>query len=222
MRLLLFVCVCALAAAQKEPQSPQTPSLTANLTTNLTANLSRQENVKLLPKDQQLKDALEIKWDGEFLAGPAFYSPHNATFEGTERTAFSFINFLINPGQCGHLDDGSWVKNDVSEVVFMYHSGAPVKVHFISEGGVYSTKVMGNPLDLEGAQFLVHVPRAVYSAFESLSNTQATFHSYIDIPAWSADHHQEFTPADMAAIFPQYSGLFEHLAKPGYQGEWTQ
>ena len=75
MRLLLFVCVCALAAAQKEPQSPQTPSLTANLTTNLTANLSRQENVKLLPKDQQLKDALEIKWDGEFLAGPAFYSP---------------------------------------------------------------------------------------------------------------------------------------------------
>ena len=51
-----------------------------------------------------------------------------ANFNGSERTAFSFINFVINPGQTGHRDEGDWVRNDVSEVVFMYHYGAPVKV----------------------------------------------------------------------------------------------
>ena len=51
-----------------------------------------------------------------------------AKFNDSERTAFSFINFVINPGQTGHRDEGDWVRNDVSEVVFMYHYGAPVKV----------------------------------------------------------------------------------------------
>ena len=52
----------------------------------------------------------------------------------------------------------------------------------ISEDGTYKTAVLGNPLERKGAQFLVFVPTATYSVFESLSNDEATFHSYIDIP----------------------------------------
>ena len=57
-----------------------------------------------------------------------------------------------------------------------------LQVHMLSEDGDYSTKVFGNPLDNAEADFMVHVPKGFYSSFESLSNDQATFHSYIDIP----------------------------------------
>ncbi|XP_043211172.1 uncharacterized protein LOC122375744 [Amphibalanus amphitrite] len=213
MKLLLFVCVCALVAAEPQPGVPSTPQLAGVLT-----NLYRRFLHTVAPKQLELQDALDIKWSDGFLAGPAFYSPINATFDGKERTAFSFINFLINPGQAGHLGQGSWVKNDVSEVVFMYHYGAAVKVHLISEDGSYRTEVMGNPLDHKGSRFLVYVPRATYSVFESLSGDEATFHSYIDIPAWSREHHQEFSAEEMATTFPQHAQLFHHLAKPGHHG----
>ena len=62
------------------------------------------------------------------------------------------------------------------------HSDEFPQIHLISEDGTYRTEVMGNPLSHKSAKFLVHVPRATYSVFESLSADEATFHSYIDIP----------------------------------------
>ena len=71
MKLLLFVCVCALAAAEPEhPEVPSTPQLTGILT-----NLYRRFLHTVAPKQLELQDALQIKWSDGFLAGPAFYSP---------------------------------------------------------------------------------------------------------------------------------------------------
>ena len=106
----------------------------------------------------------------------------------------------------------------------------------ISEDGTYKTAVLGNPLERKGAQFLVFVPTATYNVFESLSNDEATFHSYLDIPGMllsyfiiissvqhlslRGDGQPEFSVTKMADLFPKYRGMFQHLAKPGYHGDY--
>ena len=71
MKLLLFVCVCALAAAEPEhPEVPSTPQLTGILT-----NLYRRFLHTVAPKQLELQDALHIQFREGKMAGPRFVSP---------------------------------------------------------------------------------------------------------------------------------------------------
>ena len=40
--------------------------------------------------------------------------------------------------------------------------------------------------------------------------------------AWSREHHQEFSVTKMADLFPKYRAMFQHLAKPGYHGDYQE
>ena len=70
MKLLLFVCVCALAAAEQLSAVPNEAQLAIGL-----QHLYRRFLHVAAPKELTIQDALEIKWSDGFLAGPAFYSP---------------------------------------------------------------------------------------------------------------------------------------------------
>ena len=72
MKLLVLVCLCALAVADEEPHgAPTAPQLAGILT-----NLYRRFLHTVAPKQLEIQDALHIeKLQGQIAAGPAFRSP---------------------------------------------------------------------------------------------------------------------------------------------------
>ena len=71
MKLLLFVCVCALAAAEQPPAAAPTAGQLAGVLTNL----YRRFLHVVSPKQLEIQDALDIQWRNGMMAGPRFVSP---------------------------------------------------------------------------------------------------------------------------------------------------
>ena len=72
MKLLLFVCVCALASA--EQGQPQAAPNAAQLAVGL-QHLYRRFLHVVAPKQLELQDALDIQYRNGMMAGPPFRSP---------------------------------------------------------------------------------------------------------------------------------------------------
>nr|QCY50170.1 waterborne settlement pheromone-like protein 1 [Amphibalanus improvisus] len=213
MKLLVLVCLCALAAADEEPHgAPTTPQLAGILT-----NLYRRFLHTVAPKQLEIQDALHIeKLQGQIAAGPAFRSPVSATFQGIDHDVptFSYINSMIMPGQKGYF--GQWHMHDTSDQLLTYHYGGSVKIHMMTTGGIHKEVILGNPAYHKdhNAKFVVMIPHGTYAIFESLSEEEATFHSYVAIPAWDQEHAHYFTQEEMERKYPAFSELFHELASP--------
>jgi len=211
MKLLVFVCVCALAAA--EQQQGAAPSA-AQLAVGLTSLYRRFLHVAA-PEQLKIADALDIKWRNGMLSSPPFRSPVKGTFAGAELPTFSYVNSLVNPGQKGFF--GKWMKQDTSDIVVTYHYGGSIKIHMLTDGGVHKEAILGNPLNhkKEHAKFVVVIPKTTYCTFESLSEDDATFHSFMSVPAWVPANAHEFTNKEMEAKFPDHAEMFHELSEPG-------
>ncbi|XP_043200590.1 uncharacterized protein LOC122375748 [Amphibalanus amphitrite] len=209
MKLLLIACVCALAAAE-QPQ--QTVPTAAQLTVGLT-HLYRRFLHAVAPRQLELQDALDIQWRNGMMAGPPFRSPVQATFGGVEAPTFSFVNSMITPGQKGFF--GKWSKHDTSDLLMTYNRGSLTKIHMLTDGGIHKEVVLGNPLHKHGAKFAVMIPKGTYCIFESLSEDDAAFVTYVAIPAWNPANSHNYSQKEMEAKFPDFSNMFHELSKPG-------
>nr|BAM34601.1 waterborne settlement pheromone [Amphibalanus amphitrite] len=209
MKLLLFVCVCALVAAEPQPGVPSTPQLAGVLT-----NLYRRFLHTVAPKQLELQDALDIHWREGKMAGPRFVSPVKGTFNGVEEPTFSYVNNMITPGQKGFF--GRWTKHETSDLLITYHYGGSVKVHMLTSGGIHKEVILGNPIYHKdhSAKFNVMVPKNTYCIFESLSEEESTFSSFVAVPAWDPTHAHYYTEKGMEVKFPAFTELFPELSKP--------
>lgn len=172
------------------------------------------------PKELEIQDDLDIKWRQGMMAGPRVVSPVNANFEGIEGThaAYSYVNSLITPGQKGFF--GKWTKNDQSDLAVTYHYGGEVKIHMLTEGGIHKEVFLGNPAyHSKDSKFIVLIPKNTYCTFESLSENEATFVSYISVPGWELPHAHNYTNDEMEEKFPAFAEMFHELAKPGVHHE---
>ena len=54
----------------------------------------------------------------------------------------------------------------------------------MTTGGIHKEVILGNPAYHKdhNAKFVVMIPHGTYAIFESLSEEEATFHSYVAIP----------------------------------------
>ena len=87
MNLLLFVCVCALAAAEEAPAAvPTAGQLTAAI-----SSLYRRFLHVAAPKQLEIQDALDIKWRNGMMGGKPFRSPVRRM---TTRAAFRLFGAL--------------------------------------------------------------------------------------------------------------------------------
>ena len=71
--LVLFACVCALAAGESAGESVNVPSA-AQLKVGL-QHLYRRFLYTVAPKQLELQDALDIQYRNGMMAGPPFKSP---------------------------------------------------------------------------------------------------------------------------------------------------
>ena len=52
----------------------------------------------------------------------------------------------------------------------------------LTDGGIHKDAILGNPLHNHDAKFTVLVPKNTYCIFESLSEDESAFVSYVAIP----------------------------------------
>nr|QCY50169.1 waterborne settlement pheromone protein [Amphibalanus improvisus] len=212
MKLIAFVCLCALVAADEEQHGePTAPQLAGILT-----NLYRRFLHTAAPKQLEMQDALHIEWRQGKMAGPPFRSTVKGTFQGIDHDVptFSFVNSLITPAQKGYF--GRWTMHENSDLLMTYHYGGSVKIHMMTESGIHKEVILGNPAYHKdhNAKFVVMIPHGTYAIFESLSEDESTFHSYVAIPAWDPEHSHYYTEKEMEAKFPAHSELFDELDHP--------
>ncbi|KAF0312689.1 hypothetical protein FJT64_016585 [Amphibalanus amphitrite] len=96
-------------------------------------------------------------------------------------------------------------------------AGPPFRspIHMLTDGGIHKEVVLGNPLHKHGAKFAVMIPKGTYCIFESLSEDDAAFVTYVAIPAWNPANSHNYSQKEMEAKFPDFSNMFHELSKPG-------
>jgi len=209
MKVLLVLALAALAAAEYGSNSPPD---NLQLATGLQM-VARRFLKETHPKEVEIGDALDIKWRRGMLSSVPYTSSVQVTAEGEDRPSFSHIYTKILPEQKGFENRGKWMKQDKSDLLTSVHSGSPVKVHMLTDGGIHKEVVIGNPYYYRTARFAVHIPKGTFATFESLSEHEATFVSFVSVPAWSNEGHNEITHKEMETKFPQHSEFFNNFAK---------
>nr|QCY50172.1 waterborne settlement pheromone-like protein 3 [Amphibalanus improvisus] len=209
----LFCTLCALAAAvSEEPQgAPTAPQLNGVIT-----SLYQRFQHMAAPRELELQQALNLTWVEQNVVaavGKPLTSSVMAKFEGYDEdvSAFSCVTMMIPPE--GHLGE-VWAKFDAAEQLFIYQYGGSVKFHMLTTDGIHTEVILGNPVDHKdhNAKFVVMIPKGMYAFHESLSEEEATFYSYMTIPAYTPSYADFFTNEAMEAKFPAHSELFHELS----------
>ena len=82
----------------------------------------------------------------------------------------------------------------------------------LTDGGIHKEAILGNPLHKHNAKFVVMIPKGTYCIFESLSEDDSAFVSYVAIPGESNGHRIIFRAAGfISKLVRIMSDVFTHL-----------
>ncbi|XP_013410178.1 uncharacterized protein LOC106173557 [Lingula anatina] len=105
----------------------------------------------------------------------------------------------------------TWHKLKSDEVLFFHH-GVPLKIHLILPDGKYQSKLLGNTLTNEEADFQVVIPHGSWFAYELTDKLQYAFYSEVVAPGFEFKDWSAPPEGGLVPLFPQHKDIIEALA----------
>lgn len=127
--------------------------------------------------------------------------------DGT-RAASTAIYYLLSDGAYS-----AWHRIR-SDEVWHFYAGAPLEVHAIDEGGVLSTRRLGNPLEHADTVFQAVVPAGHWFAARCCDPATFAFVGCTVAPGFEFSEFEIASADALAARFPVHRAIIELLAKP--------